>query len=169
MGPRSDNRCSSTRQVIQRFCEKLLAAPGLGCAWLRRHRFGGAWLNVPRPKDRCGPCAAADAAVRSPPFTRRSGTSSTIPGHPGRHYLAGRAGDPLRGHPAQGLGWQPDLGRCASAIRVDVGVANVPAAGALCPGLPQPIPAGHDRGPAPVSHLVPAYATRQALSSPPAC
>src|SRR5262249_49374503 len=36
-----------------------------------------------------------------------------------------RAGDPLRRHPAQGLGRQPDLGRGASAIRADVGVADV--------------------------------------------
>src|SRR5262249_13928583 len=43
----------------------------------------------------------------------------------GRHQLAGRTGDPLRGHPPQGLGWQPDLGGRASAVGPDVGVADV--------------------------------------------
>jgi hypothetical protein len=42
----------------------------------------------------------------------------------------------LRRHPAQGLGWQPDLGGCASAVDPDVGVADVLAAGEIGPGLP---------------------------------
>jgi hypothetical protein len=45
-------------------------------------------------------------------------------------------GDPLRGHPAQGLGRQPDLGWCASAVGADVGVADLLAAGAFGLGLP---------------------------------
>jgi len=65
----------------------------------------------------------------------------------GRHQLAGRAGHPLRRHPAQGLGWQPDLGRGASAIRADVGVADVLATGALGPGLPEPTPSRYTNGP----------------------
>src|SRR5262249_9986927 len=71
----------------------------------------------------------------------------------GRHQLARGAGDPLRGHPPQGLGRQPDLGRRAGAVVADVGVADVLAAGALGPGLPQSTPAGHadDPGPAPVT------------------
>ena len=64
----------------------------------------------------------------------------------GRHQLAGRVGDPLRRHPAQGLGRQPDLGRCAGAVGADVGVADVLAAGAFGPGLPQSTPARHAGG-----------------------
>src|SRR5262249_28661241 len=60
----------------------------------------------------------------------------------GRDQLAGRAGHPLRRHLTQGLGWQPDLARCAGAIRVDVGVADVLGAGAISPGLPQSTPPG---------------------------
>ena len=60
----------------------------------------------------------------------------------GRHQLAGRVGHPLRGHPAQGVGRQPDLGRGAGAVGVDVGVADVLAARAFGPGLPQSTPAG---------------------------
>src|SRR5262245_54434670 len=55
----------------------------------------------------------------------------------GRHQLAERAGDPLRGHPAQSLGRQPHLGRGAGAIGADVSVADVLAAGAFGPGLAQ--------------------------------
>src|SRR5262245_40170499 len=61
----------------------------------------------------------------------------------GRHQLAGGVGHPLRGHPAQGLGWQPDLGGGVGASRADVGVADLLAAGALCPGLAQSTAAGH--------------------------
>jgi hypothetical protein len=43
--------------------------------------------------------------------------------------MSGRLGDPLRRHPVQGLGKQPDLGRSASAVGSDVGVANLLAAG----------------------------------------
>jgi hypothetical protein len=64
----------------------------------------------------------------------------------GRHQLAGRAGDPLRRHPAQGLGRQPDLGGRAGAVGPDVGVADVLATGAVCPGLPQSTPAGPAAG-----------------------
>src|SRR5262249_2474910 len=60
-----------------------------------------------------------------------------------RHQLAGRAGDSLRGDPAQGVGRQPDLGRGAGAVGPDVGMADVLAAGAFGPGLPQSIPTGH--------------------------
>ena len=45
-------------------------------------------------------------------------------------------------HPAQGLVWQPDLGGGAGAVGPDVGVADVLAAGAFVPGLPQSTPAG---------------------------
>jgi len=41
-----------------------------------------------------------------------------------------------------GLGWQPDVGRGAGAVGADVGVADVLAAGALGPGLPESTPAG---------------------------
>ena len=51
-------------------------------------------------------------------------------------------GHPLRRLPAQGLGWQPDLGGCAGAVGPDVGVADVLAAGAFGLGLPQSTPAG---------------------------
>jgi len=34
------------------------------------------------------------------------------------------------------------VGRCASAVRADVGVADLLAEGAFGPGLPQPTPAG---------------------------
>jgi len=44
-------------------------------------------------------------------------------------------------------GWQPDLGRRTSPVRADVGVADVLAAGALGPGLPESTPPGHAGGP----------------------
>src|SRR5262249_61153562 len=47
------------------------------------------------------------------------------------------AGRPLRGDPAEGLGRQPHLGRGASTGGADVGVADMLAAGAFGPGLPQ--------------------------------
>src|SRR5262249_41290716 len=89
----------------------------------------------------------------------------------GRHQLEGRAGDPFRGHPAQGLGRQPDLGRCAGASRADVGVADVLAAGAFGPGFPQPTTPGHigGLGLAPVTCLVPTYTTLKTLSPSPPC
>src|SRR5262249_45336351 len=52
------------------------------------------------------------------------------------------AGHPLRRHPAEGLGRQPDLGRFAGPVGPDVRVADVLATGAFGPGLPQPAPAG---------------------------
>ena len=72
----------------------------------------------------------------------------------GRHQLAGRVGHPLRRHPAQGLGWQPDVGGCAGTVGADVGVADLLAARAFGPGFPQSTPAGHAGGPglAPVTH-----------------
>src|SRR5262249_12007158 len=87
----------------------------------------------------------------------------------GRHQLARRAGDPLRRHPAQGLGRQPDLGRRAGAVGAEVGVADLLAAGAFGPGPPQSTPAGHTGGPglAPVTHRTQAYAARQTLSLSP--
>ena len=60
----------------------------------------------------------------------------------GRHELAGRVGDSLRGHAKECLRKQPDLGRGAGAVGPDVGVADLLAAGAFGPGLPQPNPAG---------------------------
>src|SRR5262245_42261746 len=57
--------------------------------------------------------------------------------------------DPLRGHPAEGLGWQPDLVRGAGAGGTDVGMADVLATGALGPGLLEPTPSRHTNGPAP--------------------
>jgi transposase len=88
---------------------------------------------------------------------------------PGRDQLACGIGDPLRRYPAEGLGWQPDLGRSASAVGPDVGVANVLAAGAVRLGLPQPTPSRRAgaAGLAPVTDRTPAYAARQTLSPPP--
>src|SRR5262249_20532850 len=85
---------------------------------------------------------------------------------PGRHQLAGRTGDPLRRHLAEGLGWQPDLGRGAGAVGADVGVADLLATGAFGPGLPEPTPSRRagSPGPAPVTHLARTHATRKALS-----
>src|SRR5262249_41518261 len=60
---------------------------------------------------------------------------------------AGRVGDPLRRHPTQGLGRQPNLGWRASAVGADVGLADLLAAGPLSRGLPESTPAGHARGP----------------------
>src|SRR5262249_55873663 len=65
----------------------------------------------------------------------------------GRHQLAGPAGDPLRRHPAEGLGRQPDLGRGAGASGADVGVAGLLAAGAVGPGPSQSTPSPPPRGP----------------------
>jgi hypothetical protein len=65
----------------------------------------------------------------------------------GRHQRAGRVSDPLRRHPAQGLGWQPDLDGCASAVGADVCVADLLAAGTFGPRLPQSTPAGQAGGP----------------------
>src|SRR5215472_2071690 len=53
----------------------------------------------------------------------------------------------VRGHPAEGLGWQSNLGRCASAVGPDVGVADVLATGAFGPGLPQSTPTRRTSGP----------------------
>ena len=71
------------------------------------------------------------------------------------HRLEQRRGrGSLRRHPAQGLGWQPDLGGGASAVGLDVSVADVLAAGAFGPGLPESTPAGcaDGVGLAPVNH-----------------
>ena len=58
----------------------------------------------------------------------------------GRHQLAGRVGDPLRGDPTKGLGWQSDLAGCAGAVGPDVRVADLLAAGAFGPGFPESAP-----------------------------
>src|SRR5262249_39545312 len=63
----------------------------------------------------------------------------------GRDQLACGAGDPLRRHPAQGLGWRPHLGRGASAVGPDVGVADGVAEGGWWPGIPLATSAGRDR------------------------
>jgi hypothetical protein len=63
--------------------------------------------------------------------------------------------------PAQGLGRQADLGRGASAIGPDVGVADVLAAGALGAGLPQPTPSWHAGG----TGFVPRTGGREATHS----
>jgi hypothetical protein len=65
---------------------------------------------------------------------------------PGRHQLAVGVGHPLRRHSAEGLGWQPDLARRAGAVGPDVGLADVLAARAFCPGLPQSAPSWHTGG-----------------------
>ena len=64
----------------------------------------------------------------------------------GRDQLAGRAGDSLRRHPAQGLGRQQNLGRGASTVRADVGLEDVLAAGTFGPRLPQSTPSWHAGG-----------------------
>jgi hypothetical protein len=85
-------------------------------------------------------------------------STTTTPATPPRRYgswrKVGRVGDPLRRPPAQGLGRQPDLGRGAGAVGADVGVADVLAARAFGPGLPQSTPAGPVGGVglAPVNH-----------------
>jgi hypothetical protein len=91
------------------------------------------------------------------------------PARAGRHQLARGAGDPLRGHPPEGLGWQPDLGRGAGAVGSDVGVADVLAAGAFGPGLPQSTPAGHTGGSglAPVTYRAALRLEAQAGWGPP--
>src|SRR5262249_18763777 len=73
---------------------------------------------------------------------------------PGRHQLARRIGDPLRRYPAEGLGRQPALGGGAGAVGADVGVADLLAARAFGPGLPQPTPSRQTSGPglAPVTY-----------------
>ena len=60
---------------------------------------------------------------------------------------------------------QPDVGRCAGASRADVGVADVLAAKAFGPGLPQSTPTGHagGLGLAPVTHRSQHYAARKML------
>src|SRR5262245_48200757 len=74
-----------------------------------------------------------------------------------------RAGDPLRRHLAQGLGWQPDLGRGAGAVGPDVGVADLLAAGALGPGLPEPTPSrwAGDTGLAPLTRRTHSHALKR--------
>jgi hypothetical protein len=77
---------------------------------------------------------------------------------------------------------QPHLGRCAGASRAEVGVADLLAAGAFGPGLPQSTPSRHTPGPglAPVTHRAnsriakrclgyrhPAGSTRQATTTVP--
>lgn len=70
----------------------------------------------------------------------------------GRHHLAGRVSDPLRRHPAQAVGRQPDLDGRPSAVGADVRVAELPAAEPLSRGLLESTPAGHGcPGPAPVT------------------
>ena len=77
-------------------------------------------------------------------------STTTTPATPPRRYgswrKVGRVGDPLRRPPAQGLGRQPDLGRGAGAVGADVGVADVLAARAFGPGVPQSTPARHAGG-----------------------
>src|SRR5262249_52489429 len=74
-----------------------------------------------------------------------------------------------RRHPAEGVGRQPHLGRCAGAIRADVSVADLLAARAFGNGLLESTLAGHAGGAglAPVTHRSQAYAARQALSLSP--
>src|SRR5262249_9715853 len=69
-------------------------------------------------------------------------------------FLSVSVQEPLWGHPAKGLGRQPDLGRGAGAGGADVGVADVLAAGTFGPRLPQPMPSRPTSGPdlAPVTH-----------------
>ena len=63
------------------------------------------------------------------------------------HRLEQRRGrGSLRRHPAQGLGWQPDLARGAGAVDPDVGVADLLAAGAFGPGPPQSTPSRYTGG-----------------------
>jgi hypothetical protein len=64
-------------------------------------------------------------------------TTNPVPASdgPGRNQLACGPGDPLRHPPAEGLEWQPDLGRCERAVGSEVGVADVPAAGTFGPAL----------------------------------
>src|SRR5262249_4101770 len=80
-------------------------------------------------------------------------------------------GHPLRGHPAQGLGRQPDLGRSASSGGADVGVADVLATGAAGRGLPQSTASRPAGGPgfAPVTRHANSPRTNQsfAIAYPP--
>jgi hypothetical protein len=71
--------------------------------------------------------AAGVAPVGASPATIYLPTSTGS----GRYQLACGIGNPLRRHSAQGLGWQPGLGRRAGAVSPDVDVADVLAAGAL--------------------------------------
>jgi hypothetical protein len=89
--------------------------------------------------------AISGSGIQSTHPPKLSGCSCLpIVGDPARrNELASRVGDPLWSHPAQGLGRQPDLGGGAGAVGPDVGVADVQAAGALGPGLPQSTPARH--------------------------
>jgi hypothetical protein len=80
----------------------------------------------------------------------------------GRHQLACGAGDPLRLHPAQGPGRQPDLGRRTGTVDPDVVVADVLAAGAEYPGVPQSTPARRAGVPE-LSPVTPAPAPTQLL------
>jgi hypothetical protein len=95
------------------------------------------------PQDKRGQRALGPAPVPPPrrpvPVLASAGA--------GRHQLAGRVDHPLRRHPTEGLGWQSNLGRCASAVGPEVGVADVLATGAFGPGFPQPALAGHSRLP----------------------
>src|SRR5262249_32040217 len=98
-------------------------------------------LGLPAQGER-GQRAPGPAAGGSP---RRPLPSPASAGA-GRHQLACGTGDPIRRHPAEGLGRQPDLGWGAGAVGTDVGVADVLAAGAFGPGLPQSPPAGSAAG-----------------------
>ena len=69
----------------------------------------------------------------------------------GRHVLAGRVGDSLRGHATEGLRRQPELGRGAGAVGPDGGVADLLAAGAFARGLPESVPSRHAGGAGPAS------------------
>jgi transposase len=60
-------------------------------------------------------------------------------------------GDPLRGDPAQGPGRQPDLGGGANEGGPDVGMADVPAAGAVGSELLEPVASWHTRGASPAA------------------
>src|SRR5262249_52044309 len=86
----------------------------------------------------------------------------------GRHQLACGTGDPLRRHPAQGLGWQPDVGGCAGAVGADVGVAELLATGAFGLGLPESTPWRHggSAGPASLTRVLAGACTNRSITRP---
>src|SRR5262249_27586615 len=65
----------------------------------------------------------------------------------------------------------PVLGRCASAVGPDVGVAEVLAAGAFGPGLPESTPSLRTSGPAlaPVTHRANSSHREKTLVPSPPC
>src|SRR5262249_13147854 len=116
----------------------------------------------------CDADGAGTARPDAPASHPRARTVSAA-GGAGCDQLADRLDDPVHGHPAQGLGRQPGLGRSSSAIGADVGLVHALAASAFGPGLPQSTPVGQPGGPGivPVKRRVPTYAARPTLSRPP--